>query len=131
MMQKDDASKIVQDPFVIEEMEKKFDFFGKFRGELGIELNHQLQEQKDILPKKSDIMKQFLIQVGYDNCSAAIAKCRKLPNKFQRQYLENKLKKKREDNLLVKRVELRQKYHNLEMRREGLNTMNRIKDVKA
>ena len=81
---KDCAEKNQTDPTVIDDLEKKYDFFGKFRGELSIELNHQLQEQKDILPKNSELMKQFLIQVGYENCSSAIAKCRKLPNKFQR-----------------------------------------------
>jgi len=79
-----DQDEVSYDPEKVEVLEKKHDFFGKFRGELEIELNNQLQEQKDILPKHADLMKQFLIQIGYENSSAAISSSRKLPNKFQR-----------------------------------------------
>lgn len=38
-------------------MEQKHEFYGKFRGELGIELHNSLQEKKDILPNQEDLLK--------------------------------------------------------------------------
>ena len=76
-------------------------------------------------------MKQFLIQIGYENSSNAIKLSRSVPNKFQREYMEKKLRKKREDNKFVQRVELLQSYFTKSRMNENIQNLKKIKEIKS
>lgn len=76
------------------------------------------------------MMTKLMIQIGYQNSSTALKECRNIPNKFQREFLENKLQRKREESSLVQRVQLLQKHEKIEKRRNRLDTKHRIQDIK-
>lgn len=96
---------------------------------MGINLRDSIQEKKDVILSHDDMMKSFLLKVGYNDSAEAKKLIDKIPGKKERRILEDSFRKRREEQMLRQRMELHQKYHVADVRRDKAQTRKRVLEL--